>query len=312
MKDILVLDIGGTSIKYALMDRDFNMLTHGRHPITNTTIEDLLDFISEVAKLHEGRFEAVSVSMPGRIDMEKGIAHNGGVFEFMIEKPFARMVSDRLGVPVFIANDANCAGEAELKLGALRGVSSGAVLVAGSSIGGALIVDGKVRMGHNFAAGEAAWLPVDLTNVYNVEYTCANRAEGMSGSVASAMGLLNSYAIKKGEEPPYSAKAGKEFLAAYDAGEPEAVEAMKEHAMSFAAVIFSIQAFLDLERFAIGGGMTAHPVYVSSIREAVDRLYAKYPNAAVRKPEVVCCEYGADANLIGALAFYLDSKKLKK
>ncbi len=309
MNEVLVMDIGGTSIKYALMNSDYEMLTHGRLKIKNTTLDDLIDNIVEVAQLHSGRFKAVSVSMPGRIDMEKGIAHSGGVFEFLVDIPFAKLISDRIGVPVFIANDANCAGRAELDLGALKGVKGGAVLVTGSSIGGAVVIDGKIWIGHTFAAGEAAWLPINLADIYGVKYTNANRAEGFSGSICSVMGLVNLYAEKKGQELPYDANGGKKMMEAYDAGEAEAKEALEEHAMFFAAEIFSIQAFLDLERFAIGGGITAHPAYLEHIRRSVDMLYAKYPKASVRKPEVVCCKFGSDANLIGAMSFYLDNEK---
>ena len=307
MNKYLVLDIGGSSIKYALMEEKLGFLDRGKHRIGNTNIDDLLEDIKTVADIFNGEYKAVAISMPGRIDTARGYAYSGGVFEFLVDLPFEKMVSEKLGgIKVVIANDANCACRAELDAGVLKGTQGSCALIIGTSIGGALVINGKIWGGFNNAAGEAAWLPLDLKNVWSVPYTDALHAEGMSGEATSAMGLLNEYEINKGEKPRYSAEGGVEFFEAVQAGEKAAVDALNSYAKTFAAEIFSIQAMLDLEKYAIGGGISANPIVRNSIDRELAYLYDKYTEGATCKPEVVTCQYGQDANLIGALCFMLD------
>ena len=91
----------------------------------------------------------------------------------------------------------------------------------------------------------------------------------------------------------------------YDAGEPEARAALEEFGRYAAAGIYTIQSVLDSQRIAIGGGISARPEIVQEIARAVDRQYAAISFTAFGKPEIVRCQFGNDANLIGALAFHL-------
>ena len=308
MKKYLALDIGGSSIKYAMMDEKLNFYEQGKKKIGNTNIDDLLSDVKEVADMFDGQYEAVAISMPGRIDSEAGYAYSGGVFCFLINMPFAKMVSDKLGgAKVFIANDANCACRAELDAGSLQGTKGSCVLIIGSSVGGAVVINGKIWEGANHAAGEPAWLPLELKNVHAVPYRDALHSDGMSGEATSTTGLLNTYDIKKGREPAYTSEGGYEFFQAYDAGEPEALEAMEEFSHTMAAEIFSIQAMLDLEKYAIGGGISAHESVTRKIDEKVRELYIKYSETSVCRPDIVTCKFGQDANLIGAICFMLDN-----
>ena len=99
---------------------------------------------------------------------------------------------------------------------------------------------------------------------------------------------------------------GLKFFAAYDAGEPEAAEALAAFGEMTAAGIYAIQSMLDLERYAIGGGISARPEVTDIIRAKLDTIYESIHFTAFGKPEIVRCRYGNDANLIGALRFLLD------
>lgn len=73
-----------------------------------------------------------------------------------------------------------------------------------------------------------------------------------------------------------------------------------------AAGIYSLQAVLDLQRIAIGGGISARPEVTRVIREAVTRQFAAVRYTPMPAPEIVTCRYGNDANLLGALQFHLE------
>lgn len=139
MKQYLLIDIGGTFIKYSLADEQARKISGGKVPTPLTNMDDLLAAIEGFAAPLQGQFVGCAISMPGRIDTRNGIAHTGGMLSaFMWEQPFAAQVEARLGVPVTIANDGKCAAAAEGWTGALAGVENGLVLVLGTGIGGGI------------------------------------------------------------------------------------------------------------------------------------------------------------------------------
>ena len=139
MKQYLLIDIGGTFIKYSLADEQARKISGGKVPTPLTNMDDLLAAIEGFAAPLQGQFVGCAISMPGRIDTKHGIAHTGGVLSsFMWEQPFAAQMEELLGVPVTIANDGKCAAAAEGWTGALAGVENGLVLVLGTGIGGGI------------------------------------------------------------------------------------------------------------------------------------------------------------------------------
>ena len=144
MKQYLLIDIGGTFIKYSLADEQARKISGGKVPTPLTNMDDLLAVIEGFAAPLQGQFVGCAISMPGRIDTRNGIAHTGGMLStFMWEQPFATQVEARLGVPVTIANDGKCAAAAEGWTGALAGVENGLVLVLGTGIGGGINGSGE-------------------------------------------------------------------------------------------------------------------------------------------------------------------------
>ena len=83
--------------------------------------------------------------------------------------------------------------------------------------------------------------------------------------------------------------------------------------MAVATVIFDLAAMLDIERCAIGGGISANPHVLEGIKTALARVSEKLPHISgqttITLPEVVPCRYGAEANQLGALALFLESRK---
>lgn len=308
METHLVLDLGGTAIKYALMDDTYHILEQSKTPSPLKDLDTLLITLENIGKQYSGRYQSVAISMPGRIDTKNGIAHTGGSFTFLHDCPFASEVEKRLGTPVTIANDGKCAANAELIGGALDHIDNGAVVVLGTGTGGGVVLNGKVWMGTTFGAGEFSTLPTNFENIHKGIYgfTDPNSAS-MWAMQASASGLIGNYMRLKGLSAD-QAVDGIGVFKAYDAGDPAAHEALKKLGRDVAAGIYSIQAVLDLQRFAIGGGISARSEVTDVIREALDAIFTTIPFTPFSKPEVVTCQYRNDANLIGALRFHLDQK----
>ena len=311
MKQYLLIDIGGTFIKYSLADEHAKKISGGKVPTPLTNMDDLLAAIEGFAAPLQGQFVGCAISMPGRIETRTGIAHTGGMLSaFMWEQPFAAQVEARLGVPVTIANDGKCAAAAEAWTGALAGVENGLVLVLGTGIGGGIILNGKVLMGAHAAAGEVSGLVTDVARIEPDDFNLT-RVEKFAeaplwAGLASATGLILEYARQKHLPEGSPMPNGEEIFAAYNAGEPEAQQALKLFARRVAIGILSLQNVLDVEKVAIGGGISAAEALLPAIQAELDWLFERCTVMPTVKPELVRCRYGNDANLIGALKLFFE------
>lgn len=307
MKQYLVLDLGGTFIKYALMGEDGTFVKQGKRQSPLSSMEDLLSAVKDIGDMFAGEYVGAAVSMPGRIDTKKGIAYTGGAFRFIKDAPIGRYFGDMLHVPVTAANDGKCAAGAEAWNGALADVDNGAVLVLGTGIGGGIVLNRKVWMGSTFGAGELSVFAADLNRLsQGIPDISSENILATWSSYTSTTGLLRLYAKRKGLPEHGHGLDGIAFFKAYDAGEQEAAEAFEEFGRYTAAGIHAVQAVLDLQRFAIGGGISARTEVTEKIRQCVDRQFEIIPFTPFGKPEIVSCKYGNDANLIGALSMHLD------
>ena len=299
----LVLDIGGTFIKYAVMTADGEFVEQGKVTAETESEEGTLAALAEVRDAVAGHdYEGVAISMPGRIDTAAGIAHTGGAFRWVHEYPAAERYGAVFGKPCTIANDGKCAASAENWQGSLVDVNSGAVLVLGTGIGGGIVINNEVWMGATGGAGE---LSLFITNHAALrEGLSFDSSDVMWTGQISASAITAKYAWLKQLEHA----DGIMLFDAYDAGDEVAKDILEEFGRRAAAGILSLQSVLDLERYAIGGGISARPETTELIRKAVDDLFDPCADfLPFGKPEIVTCKFGNEANLIGALAFHLNA-----
>ena len=301
MAQYLVLDIGGTFVKYAIMDDEGQFIEQGKVPANTTSEEHMLASLADVREtVATYDYEGVAISMPGRIDTAKGWAYTGGAFTWLHDYPAAEKYGAVFGKPCTVANDGKCAAIAESWEGALKDVDSGAVLVLGTGVGGGIVLNGEVWMGCSGGAGELSWLVCDLPAIHQGKAGSAIWA----GKIAAGA-IVPKFGLAKG----LANADGIMLFDAYEAGDEDAKAIMDEYAMWASSGIITLQAVLDLPRYAIGGGISARPETTTLIRDAVDKLFEMHPYLPFSKPEIVTCKFGNEANLIGALAFHLGQGK---
>ena len=302
-KRYLVLDIGGTFVKYAIMTEVADIELQGKVPAKTGSEAEMMEVLGQVRDLVGTDYESVAISMPGRVDFKTGIAHMGGAYHWVRDYPAAERYGGVFGKRATAMNDGKCAAMAEHWKGALADVEAGAVVVLGTGVGGGIVLDDRVYLGTLGGAGELSGLVVDTDAVKDgLDFT---RMGWMWSSRVSASAITGNYAHAKGLD----AADGVMLFDAYEAGEAEAREVVAEFGKQMAAGILSLQSVLDLPRYAIGGGISARPVVTEVIRDAVDTLFDPMMDfSPFCKPEIVTCTFGNEANLIGALAFHLGLK----
>lgn len=292
MKKYLVLDVGGSSIKYAIMDEEKNIYERGKEP---TPLDCLESFVNVIVSIYE-RFNDVSgiaMSMPGMIDPNIGYLYTGGALQYNHDINMADVLSERCGVKVTIGNDAKCAANAELGFGSLQDIQDGAVVILGTAIGGALIKDHKVISGRRFGAGEFSNMITDYHNPYKGESSWYAR-NGINGLLSRVQEALETEDTYTGEEIFEMANNGNEAV----------LKALNQFCLEVAIQIYNVNQIFDCEKVAIGGGISAQPILLELIKKNFDEVYNSC-YASTLAPEIVVCEYRNDANLFGALYQHL-------
>lgn len=153
---ILAIDIGGTAIKYALVNENNKLSSFSEIPSeaklgAEVLLKKVYGIIREISPL----CDAVSVSTAGRVDSEKGkiIFANENIPNYTGTE-LAGLISERFSLPAFVENDVYCAATAEANYGSGKGCKSFICLTVGTGIGGAVILDGKLYKGENLCAGD--------------------------------------------------------------------------------------------------------------------------------------------------------------
>lgn len=290
---ILVIDIGGTFIKYACMKEDMSILSRGKIKTPQNSREELIETIGCLYD-EMPEVDGISISMPGIIDSQNGYCAMGGALRYNDDFYLRDCLFQRCPVKIYMENDAKCAAVAEAAAGSLCDVEDGFVLIFGTMIGGGLIKNHQLQRGKHFSAGEVSYINTKRDGMPCAENVWGNR----SGTPA----LCKMYAEKKGLPPEEI--DGIMVFDAVNAKDADALECLQKFTLEIAIQLFNIQTVLDLERFAIGGGISAQPIFIEYIRNNLKTLYAECPYH-VPQAEVVSCKFQNDANLIGALQSFL-------
>lgn len=300
MKEYLVFDWGGTFLKYALMNEDTEILEQGKvpSPTREDTLEIFLETIDPIVERYRTRIYGIAISAPGIVDAENGILEVVGAFPYLSGYALKEQGTKRWGLPVSVENDAKCAALAEYWKGNLAGCSSGAVMIIGTSIGGGIILDGKLRRGPHFSAGEFSGMCTNLNEPDN--------DESYWGALGTR-GLLRMYAEKSGTD--ISALTGEAFFERVNIGEARALDVLYAYTGKLAMQLFGLNLLLDLDKICIGGGISQQPMLIKSLQRSVQQIKNIHPDLVqgtqLPLPVTDVCKFYNDANLIGALYHHL-------
>lgn len=161
MKYYLGIDIGGMTVKGALIDQTAAIKSEGSiataceqggEAMCNN-IARLVISLLEKSAISKQEIEGMGVGCPGVIDSLNGIvvfAGNLGLKNF----PLAKIISEKTGLKVKLTNDANAAALGEAKFGAGKKYSDSILVTLGTGVGGGIVINGKLFEGGNSAGTE--------------------------------------------------------------------------------------------------------------------------------------------------------------
>lgn len=307
MKKYMVLDAGGTFIKYAICDDDANMYQKGKEPTPyyeTHTLEDYLKVLDKIILPYQAEVSGIAVSMPGMLDSNTGYCMSAGFLMYCQKKNMKEILEDRFGLPVTIENDGKCAALAEKWCGSLKEIENGAVLVIGTGMAGGLIINGQLYRGKHFTAGEYSFLSVNSKD--------ADNEKSYWGFDSGVAGLIQRVA----EETGWSEESldGIKIFEEANAGNKKVLKALDGYTKSLAVQIYNLTMLLDLDQISVGGGISQQPLLLEMLQKNYDEFLETTPmnayNSSLPKTKLTNCTFYNDANLIGALYHFLQKQEV--
>lgn len=287
-KNYLSIDIGGTNVKYAELDNAGNIVEQGKIKTSHDKEQFLKNIDQIVEKYVKKGVKGLAFCAPGKIAHTK--IHFGGALPFLDGIDFAERYQ-KYSLPVAIINDGKASVLAENWLGSLKDMKNCAAITLGTGVGGGIIVNGQLLNGAHFQAGELSFLQLNMKEP---------GFDGFAGGYASAVQMIKNVneAIENDDET--------DGLAAFEAinnEDEKAKSIFDEYCKRIAAIIIDIQAVVDLDAIAIGGGISAQPIVVQGINQAYDEVLAanKIIRNTFTRPKIIEAKFKNGANLYGAL-----------
>ncbi|WP_031584928.1 ROK family protein [Selenomonas bovis] len=290
---ILSFDIGGSSVKYAVIEKTGKILAKGKKT-TPQEKEEFFRLIENVAASYRRAYtiEGAGFSFPGAVDDVSGVIGGSSALPYIHDFPIRQELERRLSLSAALENDANCAALGESWLGVGKEHEDLVFLVIGTGIGGAVVKGKRIHHGKHLHGGEFGYMVSDASHRILSE-TGSTRV--LAERVADAKGL------------PREEMDGRKAFALADAGDADALQAVSAMYEALAMAIYNLQYAIDPEIFVLGGAVSERPGFAEEIGKRVDVILKDVGVAHIR-PIIRPAQFGNDANLLGAVRALLNKQ----
>lgn len=268
------IDLGGTSIKYALIDQQGNFLFSGKLPShADESAEAVIGQLTAAVKTVQDYalrnncpVKGVGIGTPGIADATNRLILGGAEnIKGWENLPLADIMERETGLPTLLSNDANLMGLGETHYGAGMGCTHVVFLTVGTGIGGAIVIDGKLFNGYANRGTELGHVPL----IANGE-PCACGSVGCLEHYASTSALVRHFTqqyarigivFEEGEAN------GEKIVSLYKQGDPIAKRCLEEHCSYLGHGIAGFINIFSPQRVIIGGGLSeAGEFYIDMVR----------------------------------------------
>ncbi|MBE6052441.1 MAG: ROK family protein [Clostridium sartagoforme] len=289
----LGVDIGGTFIKYGIIDEKNQVIKKWKKPTKlMETKEEFYDYLCEDLDKHE--YKLIGVSAPGVIDSDSKVLSKASEnVQIMHGTNVNEEVSKRVNKKVNTINDAKAAGYCEFLLGNGKGTESSVYFIIGTGIGGCLCDKNGIIQGVNGIAGEFSAIALG-TNRDKPQYFA---------STASIPALVRIYNKRSNENLKY----GIEVCEKYKKNEEVAIEAMNEWIDNICLCLHNIVLFFNPEVICLGGGISEEEWFIELVRNKFINMDKVFMDICTTK--IKSCLYSSDSNILGAVLY---SKEIEK
>ncbi|WJV18631.1 ROK family glucokinase [Rossellomorea marisflavi] len=311
MKKLLGIDLGGTTVKFAIMTEDGEIqqkwsigtdIRNDGKQIVPQIIESINHHL-ELYGLSADTFLGIGMGSPGTVDRENGTVIGAYNLNWSTLIPVRQMIEAGTGIPLYIDNDANVAALGEGWKGAGENGKDVVFVTLGTGVGGGIIAEENLLHGNVGAAGEIGHMIVEPEG-----YLCTCGNHGCLETVASATGVVR---LARDLSEEYAGDSelkeliddGQELTAKtiFDqakAGDALAVIVADKFFFYLGLAYANIGNLLNPETIVIGGGVSAAG---DMLLEGVEKYFQQFAFPSIRtSTKLKLAQLGNDAGVIGA------------
>lgn len=305
------VDLGGTNIAVGVIDENLKIIGRGKVKTKcPSPAEEIFDDIAVAinlavkdAGISMDEVSSVGVGTPGSVNKSNGYIEFANNLDFN-NVPAKEMLEARIGKPVYIDNDANCAALGEAVAGVGKGVSNFVAVTLGTGVGSGIIIGGKILSGVNYAAGEMGHMVIAVDGE---QCNCGRR--GCWEQYASATALISQTkdAMRHDHDSVMWQLVNENIdnvngRTAFDAmrlNDKAGKAVVDKYIYYVAAGVINIINALQPDIICIGGGISHEgETILEPLRKHVSR--ERYSIYAAKQTKLVAAELGNDAGIYGA------------
>lgn len=278
-KNYLAFDVGGTTIKYCVIDEELNISRHAKVDTKHNADNHILKTLKEVTKAIQADTDlaGVGVSTAGIVADDGSIQYAGPTIPNYINTPLKLALTDQSKLPVSVVNDVDAALLGEAYAGKLNSEDIYCIAL-GTGIGGAHYQNGKLVGGAHGKGNSIGYTMFDSKTNTNYEQRASTLT--LEGKLRDYdISVIDAFEKAKANETPY-------------------VDIIKDWAKEVASGLAEIIVLFDPEYIIVGGAVSAQGDYlIDLLNEALEQLLPKDFNQTTLK----IAEQGNNAQLIGAI-----------
>jgi glucokinase len=303
------VDVGGTKIAAAVVDAEGTIIAREQLPTEAESSSAIVAAITKVCQQLRAAAPAavaVGVGAAGLVDVSRGVILGAPNISWR-DLHLKAMLTERIGLPVIVDNDANVAALGEALHGGGRGAGDQLMVTVGTGIGGGIIIGGHIYRGHYGLGAEIGHIVLDPDGP---PCGCGNRGCWEQYASGTAIGRLARERVAQAPESSLLSKAGGDVALltgemvgeAAVAGDAFAVEIVSAAGRMLGVGMASLVNVLDPEVMVVGGGAAAGlgELLLGPARETMQSfIIGREWRTPVR---VVGAALGNDAGVVGAAA----------
>ncbi len=309
------VDLGGTNIAVAIVNAEGQIIRKDSVPTLRERdytliVKDMAELVIRLIEeegLSVSDLHSVGIGSPGTTDAEKGLVVYANNLQFY-NAPIRDEFTQYLDVPVYIENDANAAAFGEFIAGVGNKYKDFIAITLGTGVGAGIIVDNKLITGSYHGGSELGHMVIEA---HGNLCTCGRR--GCWEEYSSAKSLIREAVIFAKQNPEsmlntlvdhdMSRMNAKIPFDAAQAGDEAAKELIEWYMDHLAIGLVNVINIFQPQAIALGGGVSAQEEnLLVPLREKI--VEETYGGADSLKTDLLVCELGNDAGLIGAAMLY--------
>ncbi|KYG27770.1 ROK family protein [Priestia endophytica] len=295
MAQYVVIDIGGTTIKHAVMNHEAECLKSGSITTPKQGEKQIFNSLLDIINSYQKSFmiRGVALSVPGAVNPENGYVYFAGAVTDLTGRYLKKELST-LHLPIELENDANCATLAEKWRGNATECESFICITAGTGIGGGIFINGDLYRGRKGMAGEFGLMSL----LFDEQLETALDRFSFS-NMGSTRALVED--VSNGLDQKVS---GEEIFLLQDNITVNA--SLNKFYNAFTSGCTNIIHALAPEKLLIGGGISSQPEFINEIKKRMEKIRKETLDIT----EVSSCYFKNDAGKVGALYHFLKRQKI--